>query len=467
MAGRGWVIALVALGCGEVTTIGGDGGVDVDARPGSLVGVKNEIRTTEEGVVTRPVDLSSVPIQVLVAGGDPIVGTGDAEGRFEILDVPPGEVFLQVGTTYVVTAERDLDLSRVAQGRPEPPLGGLGSRLQLSITGLSSWTDASDLWLTVPNSAAIYSMAAPPDLGATELVGNVPLLNEPLLDPSLGDVFRVVQTEQVDDTGGLYRVAVRAFEASVTSADGETTTVAGSFTPVTRDEEAWVDLRESDFIMQLAEITDFEVPPSYHLRAGPAIPDYDTGLIEVARVAGDPAVTGVVTVSFGRPFADFTLWEDANNLFSYDLDPDPDVCVLGLGGLFESAPFGTLSGDQPIRPALGLVRNVTVDGRPALEPQTVPAGAELAWDAPSLGEPDDYAVLVYAVPAGGGAGELLARIVTPGTSVRLQPTDLEPGTRLTVRITARQRPGYSARQPELLKGRRAESVFPTAILTIE
>lgn len=466
MRGRVWVAGLMALGCGEIVTVGNDGGVD--AAPGSLVGVKNDLHVTEGGLLSRPVDFGGLPVRVLVEGGDPIEGTGDADGHFEVPDVPSGEVVLQVGETYLVTSERDIDLSRLYFGRPDRAIGSAGTRLELSLTGLDSYTADSYLQVAVVNTEGFFEPMPPPDPGATAVSGVIELENSALLDAAEGDVFRLTHTALLEDPdGAAFRAVVQAFQASVTSPDREVTTVAGNLTPVTRDQELMVDLRVADYTDHLAALTgagepQFAATPSFTLLGGRAIENYDTGIVTVATL--DAGAAGPVAVRYGNPFADQALFEQASLLAVVDLDPDPDVVIRGIGLVSESGALGELS-QAPIRPALGPVAGITADGVSLQEPQTISATAELAWEAPALGTPDIYAVLVRAVPAA-GRGDIILRILTPHPSARIPAGALEPGARIYIEIIAHTHEGFSPRQPDLNTGRASVTQVPTAILTV-
>lgn len=471
MVGRVWAVALVALGCGKVTSASGDGGGGgADAMPGSLVGLKNDLYLTEDGLVTRPVDLSDVTIQVLVDGDEPIAGSGDAQGHFEILDVPSGEVLLQVDTTYLVTAERDLDLSRVTAGRPDPAVAGAGTSLALSITGLSGYTTANTFSLRVPNSGAVLGLDGNPPAGAEELTEAVTLDGQPLLDASERDIFRMTHllySQEADDTA--VSVAIQAFQASVTSVNGTATTVAGNFTaPIVRDQEMTVDIREADFNALVPAVsggTQEEGWPGFDVLAGPDIAGHNTGQVAVVNVFSQLG-NGPVTLAYGNPFDEYVLTEQASLVIPYDLDPDPDLLVFAVGILSETGALGDLSGG-PIRPGVGPVEDITVDGDPASEPQTVAPGAEVAWGAPTVGEPDIYVVILRRVPAAGGRGAILSRVLTPHPSIHLPPLDLESGSRIYLEIDAYVRAGFSARTPDLSTLRSSLSQVSTAILTVE
>jgi hypothetical protein len=117
---------------------------------------------------------------------------------------------------------------------------------------------------------------------------------------------------------------------------------------------------------------------------------------------------------------------------------------LATASLSVTAPVGEFNG-KALTPALGLPRNVTLNGQPAdVGRVTAGVGASpaVAFDAPAFGTPSTYRVRVYESgtreDASGTAHvrRVVANVTLTGTAVKLPAGVLQAGKRYYLEITA-------------------------------
>jgi hypothetical protein len=92
----------------------------------------------------------------------------------------------------------------------------------------------------------------------------------------------------------------------------------------------------------------------------------------------------------------FTYWVDVSHLLNGDTSGEREYLT---GSFLLQAPAAELSG-APIKPVVGLPRNVKVNGQPApVDKLTMDVGTtpEISFDAPALGSPDEYMVRIVGL----------------------------------------------------------------------
>lgn len=419
---------------------------------------------TDSGEVSRPRDLSATAVAALVpagAGLRVIEGQGRADGSFAIAAVPAGTYYLRVGTTYVVTAERSLDLGREVLGRPEQRAPSPGTALALDVKGLSPWAadDAVELFSSNAN-AYIYDAAAlgapAPMAGATQLALRVPFAANGygggnLIQGDLGDRAYLFQvTGRTSDKGLPYgAIAKNLLLPPFTMKDGAETALAGSFTDVLQTEAASFSWRRSLFAALGSSMSPAAADPRLAValfcqpggvaRAGfSATPD----LLTLSSGEATDVETG--TLRYGNPFpAAWPLVASATVSFTVKLRapaaPADTSIQVSAGRLAAAA---ALLG-APVAPDLGPVQSPLLNGKGAFDPQAGVGETPLvAWTAPALGRPGRYAVTVHRLFTADGKGrsEALARLYTADTSVLVPPGILKAGERYFLRIAAESAP---------------------------
>jgi hypothetical protein len=302
----------------------------------------------------------------------------------------------------------------------------------------------------------------------------------PLIDPSAGDDFWLghlvagplvpapVGAELQDAWSYAQRyVLAEAAELSLAPmAAGATTAVSGAFAPVA-SRTVNVDLRAGEF---MAELAVYDAPlksvgcfVAAVLEPGVEHPIHgmtpNLGGINVygKDVPVDPSCEGegcetmfatpgdrVLALEVGNPFAHgtetlvvqcsrYVFVEDPNGV-SYDYLA-ADMIVSGrLADLAQG----------PIRPKIGLVRDLAVNGVAAAPTKPMPGvgrNPTITFTAPKYGAPDFYTVTVRTISDAEGTDGLIPRRVigkirTESTSVVIPDGFLEPGKHYYIQVTA-------------------------------
>jgi hypothetical protein len=401
---------------------------------------------TSEGEALVPRDLSAdFDMEVLVEDSmgnfTSYPGSGTEDGAFTFPDVPAGPFYLRIGTKYLQTDRRHLDLGMVLGERANAVLPSGPTFLDLRLDGLEPWQDADDLQLYAVGSDtyAYLPEANQPMVGETTLNTSVDFnsLSSYLIDGFQGDQVYLTQmtSRPVPDTmSSTYQTNVRVFVPEpFTMMDGETTTLMGSFMDVPQTESATIDWRGSAFEALRQDIRPTDVSEDEHaelmvLHTSPW-PESTGALVSTADLVNieidDPGDLDL-GVAYGNPFpASWELlsdtWVESSGTLN-DVDGDP----VSVTGFYWSRDLAADILHNPVQPAVGMVQTPLVDGRDALQRLTgVGTTPVLEWTAPAEGTADYYEVLLMGLSS--VADNPLARIVTTNTAVRIPPDLLETG----------------------------------------
>lgn len=439
-----------------------DGGATVDA--GTFDGVTGHIvrfgLLDDGGLQRTPIDPSGFALGAWVDEGDGgatfFPAVAGVDGAFSIPDVPQGRYILQAGTEYLVTASRAVNLDWQTRGRSgAAPATISPTWLNVSVSDLSPWTQYSNLSLFSWNANAIldgfdrYGTGAP-GVGATtaSVVLDYSLysrsLGTPMIQASKGDQAWLLQSDYVlQGTAGTRQFVSGLLVQDLEQANGQSTNLTGAMTALRQDALTW-DYRAADFATVAAQLN----PPGatyapyvdVQLSATLGPPGFtsDVGLPLVEFYAYTPD-TPSASISFGNPYP--VSW-DAIASVSYQV-----VVERSLGTAsprFVPAELRTIMSraaltSAPVRPVLGPVRQPLVNGLDLLVDRSgIGLRPTLSWQAPSLGTPSRYELLIERLAVQNGQTRAVQQIVvdTPDTSVTLPPGLLLAGQSYLVRVAA-------------------------------
>jgi hypothetical protein len=459
---------------------------------------------TDTGEVTQPSDLSGAPVGAYIAEEDGgftyYAGTGTDAGTFSIPGVPFQSYYLRFRSLYVLTSERDLDLSLYEQGRPDARLADAGTLLHVSLTGMSPWQmddqdNVDDLQMYSANAGAMFVQlqyydvdggfsSQTPEPGATTLDKTLDYASfarngfrPRLVDAARGDqaIFTQLVTHDagvVDDAGvsmGLtYRSVGKAFTtSSLTVRDGQSVTLSGAFSTVPQDQSHAVDWK-------VAEGTPGSFG-SYRAAVNPnATIDYSGLLLGVIPTAaygyywltpdlvsyfapGDLPDQSLHFV-YGNPYpASYAKFSITETLFgvNYALSrPGGGTASTSIRGRIANQEL--LSGPRagPLVPGVSPVQNPQLDGTSAWLDQSITPTPTVSWTPPAVGTPTFYAVSFREIiqdPTTGrvSRGPLVVQVLTEGTHVKVPPGVLKSGKHYSMSITANSQPGHSVQRAPL------------------
>ncbi|HZN91382.1 MAG TPA: invasin domain 3-containing protein, partial [Myxococcales bacterium] len=237
--------------------------------PAAITGTRIAHHVLDDGgIVNVPQDISAAVIGAYSpndAGSYTFIpGTGTAAGTFQIPNVPVGSYYLRFNNDYVDTSARVVDLGFHVQGRPNVAQADAGTFQQHALTGMSPWffdsfwfeeddlqmySSGANVWFSPLEGFETAGQAITPGATTFDQLTDYDLIAQNgvvprLVNASRGDRTYITQLTTrdagflVDDAGttlawNAYRGLERSFgPAALTVADGQTTTVSGSFSPV-------------------------------------------------------------------------------------------------------------------------------------------------------------------------------------------------------------------------------------------
>ncbi|QSQ19604.1 hypothetical protein JY651_30355 [Pyxidicoccus parkwayensis] len=482
----------------DAGTDGGIGSIDggTDAGPADdVVHVRRFMRyRTAAGITQVPEDFTKNPVELFVEDGDalvPVPGQAAGPGELAFPDVPHVTYYLKVGTEYVKTDVRSVDLSINKLGRPDIQALQYPSTAYLDLRGLDPWQEyrfdssqgplAETAWSQLQLLSEELGLNADmtPDyvqdgweyaVGPVHLsIGSNPM---PRFEEARGDRARVVQLSPQPlysaplPDGGIqeYVSAVRALHLPPFSHDGtQELPVAGTLEPLSMQEFP-LDWKVSAFAAHVAEVNPAAVlrgpyfdlyPAAYGLADGWF--GYSGFLLDLSRPFGlGTDVSG--TLVYGNPYpADWGLVARASVPFAVRVRADNN------GEIFRMATSMTVSrrvtpGDtRPFVPGILPPRELTLDGTEAYSSRHLSAGTHvLEWKPPPGAQADAYLVTLYRRDYGGPNGPTFvtaARLYTDGsaTSIRLPEGLLQPTTLYFLTVQAYDVEGFSPERPLALR----------------
>ncbi len=422
-----------------------------------------------------PLDLHDTLIRALVPDGDAwdvVEGPSTRDGTFEIDDVPPGYVWIEVddvntGARQLLwTNDSDLAFEEHAVGRGTASLARPGTTLTLGpIDGLAPVQPGDSFQLASGDlgiSANLFPGLAD---GATTFQETRSWAGQPLISAMAGDDVTITQLRlSTDATTGLdYVSPVKAAHLSVEQQDAGNTRVTGTFeTPPALDYHlVWL---RSQFAAARAEIHPTRAGAvagtNVAVRAMPGGPRYGTSVLAppVISFASDfPTTEDDIDTHFqvANPYPASWLFNDFNVSFPVNVVP-PDGVDIGLqvAVAIEVDTNQLASGDNPIAPSITPPLAPQLDGHDLFTDLTgVGTTPTVSWSPPRIGRADAYVISLerWDVLYLNTVPSPMATLIVPGdvTSVRLPARLLESGESYLMQIAAISLPGLDVRRHSL------------------
>lgn len=435
---------------------------------------------TASGVEARPGQLTSAP-QILVPQADGTFvtynGTSDGAGGYVFSNVPQGTYYLKNGSGYIVTDSRTVDVGYDLLGRADAVrIPGLyQAQLQFNVSNLSPWDSRGTFQMAsgeVDMSGSIYSMTAPPALGATTFAGTE-LMDSfvgevPRFEAARGDRAWVNQVSTLDagtlaDGGTLtYTAVTRGIQLPAFSYDGTTPIPVTGAMQVSPRTEFPFEWRVSSFLAQ-GTVTHPQAQPSgTTLYVMPAAHGLSQGWIGYS---GELLTLNLPTghtedlvrrVSFGNPYP--STWGVVGEVYHSYRVP------VQVPGYASSYTYGSITQMErlesmiasPISVRLSPPRDLMLDGVSAYTPRMVGSVSPvLSWRPPEIGSATaGYAIRLYRYAPSSTTSTTLRRTrvasfyVGPSTTqLRLPPGILEPARNYTLEVSAISVQGDVTRTP--------------------
>ncbi|HEY5927009.1 MAG TPA: hypothetical protein VIV11_35220 [Kofleriaceae bacterium] len=429
------VVATVAA-CDGAPNMDVDAGVDgraIDASIDAALGIDGTWLDTYL-TVNGPVSMSvcgSAPTAIVVdqttAAVTPYTGACKGDGSWRI-NAPGnlGTYYLRVqGSLYETTKHAGIDLSTDRLGRND--VGAVaGVNLDFTMTGLDAWASGDVLMAFGANIGFYQNLSfstGGPTTGGTTLVGTAPWFGYKV-DAAKSDQLQIVQLGVHSTTNGLSYLSLdRAYDVpAFTMTNNGTHTIGGTLTGAPPGTLA-LDVNVSSF-NQFATVANPNVASrtiagsAYAAASAEVLPS--PSLISFARDSSSVSALDFGTLGYGDPFP--TAWQRYVKIQEAFAVPYTWNNVTGSLNAQMTRTMTKAEAEATVIDAkLGPPQNPTFDGVDAFTATNISPVPIITWDAPSLGTPTDYDVLVYEVQISGTALKFIStlRLSTKQTSVRI------------------------------------------------
>lgn len=479
------VVLTLVYGCSgnSRTDAGEDAGNDAGPQGGRTISVTLiDTHHTPGGSVAVPRDTQARVLRAHVpratGGFDTYEGSWTDAGVGEIQHVPDASYFLQWGDfSYVVTDESTLDVGQDIIGRADVPVAGVASGTTLQVAGafVAPWIDGDDLQLhSVPAGYLLFDVE---DNGVDYADGgkSKPQLNDPglnltldwsrmrgpLLEAAQGDELVITKAQRsylpspLDGGSPLLMHAVTEAWAPqpITVTEGSATVVSTPFTAVTHNQSLTVDWRRSEFaaLRRATHPDAIAYTDNLYVDVLPFTADagFYTSSPDLLVIEADPAqpATIAVTVNYGNPFpSSWPVFGQAVQTFLVRYRPNSGSTRAIRTGVY-AADLIAHFGAAPQKPLLIPPGALTVDGADATVPALLNSATPVvAWNAPGLGTPQHYTVVVHEFSVNGSTTnvEPICFVWTTKTSVQIPPFTLTSNKHYAFEVIA-----YTKNRPDI------------------
>lgn len=456
----------------EGTTLATDGGVDA-GNPYEVRGTRVMHYRVDIGDFTQPVDPLSPELKAFTlsdGGTRPLTVQAGTDGTFLIPDAPAGRYYLQLGTFYVVSDSRTMNLDRYDLGRRDR-VGTSTIPVTLSASNLAPqpYEDYPSFEAVSSNLGefAFLNASAAVPAGAT-FVEMLPVrynsgiqVDDLLANASRGD--RLYVNSRVDRDNGTFTYSTidRFFTPEpVTMSPTVSTNLRGAF-QLAPQYTARFEWWRSRFEAYQVHVHPQAVPAGQGLSISPNAWDSESwygysGDLMYAYIHPSGITDVVTSVTYGNPYP--FSWGAAAYV-SHDFEVPatllPGTTYGGLvGGLSDTRKLSVATAG-PIAPRITPPWDLAVDGRNAQQALTLGSlTPRITWKAPLVGTPSAYRVRIARLSVSGTrtATSSVGTFHTIGTSLDVPPGVLQPGQKYAITVYAYLTPGVShAVQPYVLE----------------
>jgi hypothetical protein len=454
--------------------------------PMTVTGVRHVRHVLADGsVLSVPADLSTTTIGAWVPSAtEPSgyawrPGSAQGNGTFLIPNVESTPFLLQLGSGYVWTPSRALDLSYSLLGRPDVVLEPAGTPLSMQLAGLVPWQDSDDLQWYAPNAGLSYLSAScavdfpAPLAGDTVLSGTVgdyvawlsTCGNPPArFDPARGDTLYVNQlASRTDSDAGVdYQEVRRGLVTNGLQRTDGGLLLSGTLAALPASPQS-LSFRASEYEAQvlgsgadagvLYNSVNVGVMPAYE-QHGLVGGWPDLGLAyDYTPLGGDMNVTFQYANPFPSAWTPFvaaqTVGRVRYSLPLTDGGTSPARTVSVLASSREQLVGGV---HPPLSAKVGIPRDVRLNGQSAFGNLSgVGTTPVVSWLPPTLGTVTHYNVRINRLYLTNGVVQRVTEssFNTAQTQLRIPPGQLQPGQTYFLQVYAYNEPGFDITRPYL------------------
>jgi len=373
--------------------------------------------------------------------------------------VPGGPYYLKSGLNFMFSAQPAIDLSLTRIGRDNAITAAANTRLTLTVSGLTSWTDPSPGSPTASRDhlelfsagAGLYDFApeqrgTSPSQGATSITTSFNYAADAgLVEANRGDALTITQLEShplTGDTVPYFSVRRALTIKNVTVQNAGSTPITAALSSVTTNVIGYTwDL--ASFAAQGKSVNPNAGTPIFGLFITAMPPDASPltwdglDLMFLFFNSNNPQ-TQIAAFSYGNPIPTYTEVGAVQAGFdvSYTAEGARGSTFRGRVGFF--IPAAGLEGPTH-RPLMTPPQSPRLDGKDAFLPvSTKTETPELTWDAPATGTARAYHIDVFQLTSTGGTTtfELTGRIRTRERKINIPPGVMTSGSQYLIRLRA-------------------------------
>lgn len=473
------------------------------AKPETLASLGTEVTgtrllhsRTDIGDLVEPVDTFAAPMSAFVVENGvkrALTVQQNVDGTFKIPDAPAGEYFLQLGTYYVATDSRTVNLDRYLLGRRGVSYAsGTSLPVKLTVTNLSPVTGWASFQATSSNVGSIADLSGdlPAGEGLTALTDWPMTLSDysgatgaPVINGSKGDWLSIHQLADREGDGFTYTAVERAFipaPFTLSTNASAPSTLTGTFQSVPEQTvefswarsrfEAWRTYTHPQAGISVSNGQTFVIYPTAW--GDDAFYGYNGELV-YARVTSPSQTDITPRVTFGNPYLSWGTAGYVAHRFALPTRLPGTTSGTLYPALTDMRPLRSFTAG-PIAPRITPPQSPTVDGASAWQERTLSSlTPRLAWTAPRIGTPSAYRVRIYRLYTLSSSPTVtrystVAQFLTGRTELTVPPNILQAGERYVFGIVSYVTPGMDyARAPYALEAQidNASADTLTSILT--
>lgn len=409
---------------------------------------------SSSGITDVPIDFSAQTFTT-VAGADMHSAMGTANGTFDVPVTQGAASWLLEYANKLWLFGNSLapDFGYYALGRADAVAATMATPVTLSASGLDPWADGDLTEIFTMNTGTfIYgpetTFATPIAAGATSFSNQTidwkaaAVIFPGLPVASKGDSTTLVQLTKQTSGATPYLAVTTVATASATLTDGQASSIAFTASPVTRDQALALHWKGSALgalasqvgpgaALQFAQVS-LDVVPAGH-------PDAATSFTPDLATLSPSGTTDLdLNISYGNPFSGTDVLMFADVEYRVPVTVGSATARNLFGGYSVQATVA--SGSATVTPTISGVQHVTVGGKDVSSATQTGVGTapSIAWQAPAVGTPTEYRVIVWHATASNGktVTQLVTSVSTASTSIPLPAGTLTAGETYVVEITA-------------------------------
>ncbi|WNG55384.1 hypothetical protein F0U59_11785 [Archangium gephyra] len=446
------------------TSLAADGGVD-GGNPYEVRGSRVMHYRIDIGDFTQPVDPLSPELKAFTfsdGGTRPLTVQTSPDGTFRVTDAPAGRYYLQLGTLYIVSDSRTMDLDRYDLGRRDRASTTTPLPVTVSASNLAPqpYDDFPSFEAVSSNLGEFaYLNASAPVLAGATSVDQLPVrytstntVDELLVNASRGDRLYINALAERDNGTFTYSTIDRFFTPEpLTMSPTVSTDLYGTF-QLAPQYTARFEWWRSRFEAYQVQVHPQSVPSGQGLGISPTPWDSESwygysGDLMFASIHPSEITDLVTSITYGNPYPfSWGAVVGISHGFQVPATLLPGTSWGGISGSLIDTRKLSVATTGPITPRITPAWDLAVDGHNAQQALTLASlTPRITWKAPLVGSPSAYRVRLSRLSASSTrtVASAVSTIHTSETFVDVPPGILQPGQKYAITVYSYLTPGVS------------------------